>query len=312
MPEAVETIIVGAGHGGLSVSCYLAKAGHGHLVLERGEIGETWRSQRWDSFKVNSPNSLNQLPGDQSPLSEPDGFWHRDELLQNFESYASAMNLPVRTGVNVTGISTGPGGKGFEVKAEGGSYQAANVVVASGAMQTPHTPTVSKELPSWLDQMHTAAYRNPDQLKPGGVLIIGSAQSGVQIAEELIEAGRPVYLCTSKVGRSIRQYRGRDVLYWGIATGNLYQTVADLEDPNMQFAAQGQVSGTKGGHTISLQQLARDGVVLLGGLKGVSGDQLSLRENFVENCDFADGVSQRRKIQIDAFIEKMESMPHLL
>jgi len=222
------------------------------------------------------------------------------------------MNLPVRTGVNVTDISTGPGGKGFEVKAEGGSYQAANVVVASGAMQTPHTPTVSKELPSWLDQMHTAAYRNPDQLKPGGVLIIGSAQSGVQIAEELIEAGRPVYLCTSKVGRSIRQYRGRDVLYWGIATGNLYQTVADLEDPNMQFAAQGQVSGTNGGHTISLQQLARDGVVLLGGLKGVSGDQLSLRENLVENRDFADGVSQRRKIQIDAFIEKMESMPHLL
>ena len=211
MPEIVETIIVGAGHGGLSVSCYLAKPGHGDLILERGEIGETWRSQRWDSFKVNSPNSLNQLPGDQSPLSEPDGFWHRDELLQNFESYASAMNLPVRTGVNVTGISTGPGGKGFEVKAEGGSYQAANVVVASGAMQTPHTPTVSKELPSWLDQMNTAAYRNPDQLKPGGVLIIGSAQSGVQIAEELIEVGRPVYLCTSKVGRSIRQYRGRDV-----------------------------------------------------------------------------------------------------
>ena len=160
--------------------------------------------------------------------------------------------------------------------------------------------------------MHTVAYRNPDQLKPGGVLIIGSAQSGVQIAEELIEAGRPVYLCTSKVGRSIRQYRGRDVLYWGIAIGNLYQTVADLEYPNMQFAAQGQVSGTKVGHTISLQQLARYGLVLLGGLKWVSGDQLSLRENLVENCDFADGVSQRRKIQIDAFIEKMESMPHLL
>jgi len=222
---------VGAGHGGLSVSCHLDKAGHAHLVLERGEIGETWRSQRWDSFKVNSPNSLNQLPCDQSPLSDPDGFWHRDELLQNFASYASAMNLAVRTGVNVTGISTGPGGKGFEVKAEGGSYQAANVVVASGALQTPHIPTGSKELPSWLDQMHTAAYRNPDQLKPGGVLI----------AEELIEAGRPVYLCTSKVGRSIRQYRGRYVLYRGIATGNLYQTVADLEDPNMQLAAQGQV-----------------------------------------------------------------------
>jgi len=290
MPETVETIIVGAGHAGLSVSCHLAKTGHGHLVLERGEIGETWRSQRWDSFTVNVPNSLNQLPGDESLLSDPDGFWHRDELLQSLESHASAIKLPVRTGVNVTGISSGPGGNGFEVKAEGGSYHAANVVVASGAMQAAHTPAVSEELPSWLDQMHTAAYRNPDQLKPGGVLIIGSAQSGVQIAEELIKAGRPVYLCTSKVGRSIRQYRGRDVLYWGRATGNLCQTVADLEDPNMQFAAQPQVSGTRGGHTISLQQLARDGVVLLGGLKGVSGDQISLMENLVENCDFADGV----------------------
>jgi putative flavoprotein involved in K+ transport len=304
MPETVETVIVGAGHAGLSVSCHLAKAGHGHLVLERGEIAETWRSQRWDSFTVNSPNSLNQLPGDESPLSEPDGFWHRDELLQSMESHASALNLPVRTGVDVTGISPGPGGKGFEVEAEGGSYHAANVVVASGAMQTAHTPEVSKELPSWLDQVHTADYRNPDQLKSGGVLIIGSAQSGVQIAEELIEAGRPVYLCTSKVGRSIRLYRGRDVLYWRIANGSLYQTVADLEDPNMQYAAQPQVSGTRGGHTISLQQLARDGVVLLGCLTGVSGDQISLRESLVENCDFADGVSQRLKVQLDAFIEK--------
>ena len=103
----------------------------------------------------------------------------------------------------------------------------------------------------------------------------------MQIDEELIEAGRPFYLCTSKVVRSIGQYRGRDVLYWSIAIGNLYQTVADLEYPNMQFAAQGQVSGTKGGHTISLQQPAPDGVLSLGGLKGVSGDQLSLRENLV-------------------------------
>ena len=304
MPETAETIIVGAGHAGLSVSCHLAKAGHDHLVLERGGIAETWRIQRWDSFTVNSPNSLNQLPGDQTPLSEPDGFWHRDELLQSFESHASSMKLPVRTGVNVTSISAAPGGKGFEIKGGAGSYNAQDVVVASGTMQTPQTPAVSKELPSWLDRLHTADYRNPDRLKSGGVLIVGSAQSGVQIAEELIEAGRPVYLCTSKVGRATRKYRGRDVLYWDIATGNLDQTVADLEDPNMQFAAQGQVSGTKGGHTISLQQLARDGVVLLGGLKGASGDRIQLLPNLVDNCNFADGVAQRRKIQIDDFIAK--------
>ena len=116
MPATVETIIVGAGHAGLSVSCRLTKAGHDHIVLERGAIAETWRSQRWDSFTLNSPNRLNQLPGDQRPLAEPDGFWHRNELLQSFESHAGFMKLPVRTRINVTGISTGPRGKGFEIR----------------------------------------------------------------------------------------------------------------------------------------------------------------------------------------------------
>lgn len=304
MPQTVETIIVGAGHGGLSVSCHLSKAGHDYIVLERGAIAETWRSQRWDSFTLNSPNQLNQLPGDQRPLSNPDGFWHLDELLQSFESHASSMKLPVRTRVNVTGIGPGPRGSGIEIRSDAGSYIAASVVVASGTAQTPQTPAASKELPTWIDQVHTAGYRNPEQLKPGGVLIVGSAQSGVQIAEELIEAGRPVYLCTSKVGRSPRNYRGRDTLYWAIDMGNLDRTVADLEDPNMQFSPQAQVSGTKGGHTISLQQLARDGVVLLGGLKGASGDRVQLREDLVDNCNFADRASQQRKDTIDNYITK--------
>ena len=302
MPETSETIIVGAGQAGLSISCQLSQANRDHLVLERGAIAETWRSQRWDSFTLNSPNRMNQLPGDQRPLSDPDGFWHRDELLQSYESHARTMKLPVRTGVNVTGIGPGPGGKWFEVRTFDGSYNAANVVVASGTMQTPRTPAVSKELPPWLDQVHTADFRNPDQLKPGGVLIIGSAQSGVQIAEELIEAGRPVYLCTSKVGRSPRNYRGKDILYWGIESGFLNQTVADLEDPNMQFTTQPQVSGTKGGHTVTLQQLARDGVVLFGGLKGASRDQVQFRDDLKDNCDLGDGASQRAKQRIDDYI----------
>ena len=134
MAEAVETIIVGAGQAGLGVSCHLTEAGQGHIVLERGAILETWRSQHWDSFALNSPNRLNQLPGDKRPLAHPDGFWHRDELLQSFEGHASSMKLPVRTGVNVTGIGPGPGGNGFEIRSEAGIYNADNVVVASGAM----------------------------------------------------------------------------------------------------------------------------------------------------------------------------------
>ncbi len=304
MPLTTNTIIVGAGQAGLSVSCRLSEAGRDHLVLERGSIAETWRTQRWDSFQVNSPNRINQLPGDQRPLSDPDGFWYRDELLQSFESHALAMKLPLRTGVNVTGIVPGPGGYGFEVQSEDGSYNAGNVVVASGTMQTPRTPPVSEELPSWLDQVHTADYRNPDHLKPGGVLIVGSGQSGVQIAEELIEAGRPVYLCTSKVGRLPRNYRGKDILYWSIEMGAQDDTVADLEDANMQFASQPQISGTKGGHTIALQQLARDDAVLLGGLKGASGDRIHLREDLRDNCDQGDNSSQRMKERIDEYIVK--------
>lgn len=302
MPNPVETIIIGAGQAGLSVSCQLSMAGHDHLVLERGKIGETWRAQRWDSFTVNSPNSMNQLPGDRSPLSDPYGFWTRDELIQSFESHATSMKLPVRTGVNVTSVSPGSNGSRFEVKTTEATYQTNNVVVASGTMQTPRTPAVGQELPSWIDQVHTADYRNPDQLKPGGVLIVGSAQSGVQIAEELIEAGRPVYLCTSKVGRSPRNYRGRDILYWGIESGALDATVADLDDPNMQFATQPQVSGTRGGHTVALQQLARDGVVLLGGLKGASGNQVQFQDNLKENCVFGDDASQGAKNRIDTYI----------
>ncbi len=147
MAETVETIIVGAGPAGLSVSCHLTEASHGHIVLERGAVLETWRSQRWDSFTLNSPNRLNQLPGDQRPLAYPDGFWHLDELLHSFESHANSRKLPVRTGVNVTGIGPGPGGKGFEISSEAGSYNAVNVVVATGTMQTPVTPGVKKELP---------------------------------------------------------------------------------------------------------------------------------------------------------------------
>ncbi|GIT02537.1 MAG: hypothetical protein CM1200mP27_11620 [Chloroflexota bacterium] len=194
MPESVDTIIVGAGQAGLSVSSYLATAGRDHLILERGEIAETWRSQRWESFTVNSPNWMNQLPGDDRPLDKPNDFWHRDELIESFTSHAKAKKLPVREGTTVTGVNPGSRRNSFTIQTESGPFIAKNVVIASGIMQTPRTPSISQELPSWIDQIHTAEYRNSSQLKSGGILFVGSAQSGVQIAEELIEEGKQVYL----------------------------------------------------------------------------------------------------------------------
>ena len=304
MPESVDTIIVGAGQAGLSVSSYLAKAGRDHLILERGEIAETWRSQRWDSFTVNSPNWMNQLPGDDRTLAKPDDFWHRDELIESFTSHAKAKKLPVRIGTTVTGVTAGSRRNTFEVQTGSGSFNTKNVVVASGIMQTPRTPAISEELPSWIDQIHTAGYRNSNQLKPGGILIVGSAQSGVQIAEELIEEGKQVYLCTSKVGRSPRFYRGKDVLYWNIQSGFMDIRPRDLEDPNMEFAPQPQVSGTRGGHAVSLQQLAREGVILLGSMRGAAGDVVTLEDNLQENYDQADAASMAHKTRIDEYIEK--------
>ena len=304
MPESVDTIIVGAGQAGLSVSSYLAKAGRDHLILERGEIAETWRSQRWESFTVNSPNWMNQLPGDDSPLAKPNDFWHLDELIESFTSHAKAKKLPVRSGTAVTGVNPGSRRNAFDIQTESGSFNAKNVVVASGIMQTPRTPAISEELPYWVDQIHTAGYRNSSQLKPGGILIVGSAQSGVQIAEELIEEGKQVYLCTSKVARSPRFYRGKDVLYWNIKSGFMDIGTRDLEDPNMEFAPQPQVSGTRGGHAVTLQQLAREGVIMLGGMKGATGDVVTLEDNLRENYDQADAASLALKTRIDEYIAK--------
>jgi putative flavoprotein involved in K+ transport len=303
MPESVNTIIVGAGQAGLSVSTYLTKAGREHLVLERGEIAETWRSQRWESFTVNSPNWMNQLPGDESYLAKPNDFWHLDELIESFTSHAKAKKLPVRSGTAVTSVSPGSRRNTFDIQTERGLFNAKNVVVASGIMQTPRTPAISEELPSWINQIHTAEYRNSSQLKPGGILIVGSAQSGVQIAEELIEEGKQVYLCTSKVGRSPRFYRGKDVLYWNVKSGFMDVVPKDLEDPNMEFAAQPQVSGTRGGHAVSLQQLAREGVIILGGMKGATGDVVTLEDNLLENYEQADAASTSLKTRVDEYIE---------
>ena len=306
MPESVDTIIVGAGQAGLSVSSYLATAGRDHLILERGEIAETWRSQRWESFTVNSPNWMNQLPGDDRPLDKPNDFWHRDELIESFTSHAKAKKLPVREFTTVTGGNPGSRRNSFTIQTESGPFIAKNVVIASGIMQTPRTPSISQELPSWIDQIHTAEYRNSSQLKSGGILIVGSAQSGVQIAEELIEEGKQVYLCTSKVGRSPRFYRCKDVLYWNIKSGFMDIGPRDLEDPNMEFAPQVQVSGTKGGHAVSLQQLAREGVIMLGGMKGATGDVVTLADNLRDNYDQADTASLALKTRIDEYIAKNE------
>jgi len=298
-----DVVVIGGGQAGLGIGYYLGASGRDFVILERGRVGETWRSQRWDSFAVNTPNWANRLPGDPYEGDEPDGFYHRDELVEYFERYAAKFDLPVAEGVTVTGVDAD--GKGFRVTFEDTSgtvdaVTATNVVIASGMMQAPKIPRLRELFPESLLQLHASDYRSPEHLPPGAVVVIGGGQSGCQISMDLIHAGREVYLCTSKVGRLRRRYRHRDVVEWGEDMGFWDVGVDDLSDPALEFAAQPQVSGVgRFGSTLSLQSMARDGVHLMGRLSDVENGVLKTNDSLGEHIAFADERSAEftRKIE---------------
>lgn len=293
-------IVVGAGQAGLATSYHLRQRGIEHVVLERGRIGETWRTQRWDSFAVNTPNWANGLPGRPYEGDAPDGFYHRDELVQSYEDYARAFELPVRTGVAVTGLDTD--GERMRVETGEGAHTASHVIVAAGTMNVPRIPAFSAGLPDAVAQLHTADYRSPDQLAPGAVLVVGGGQSGGQIVEELCAAGRTTYFATSKTGYLPRRYRGRDSLAWWRETGFLDVAVEDLEDPAMQFATQPLISGTRDGHTVTLPFLARAGATLLGRVRAIEDGVVHLNDDLAENIAAGAAFAERITTGIDAWI----------
>ena len=302
----LDVVVIGGGQAGLSIGYYLRAAGREFVIFERGRVGETWRSQRWDSFAVNTPNWANGLPGDPYEGDEPDGFYHRDELVEYFERYAGKFELPVTESVTVTGVDTN--GDGFRVTYEDAAgvvdtVTTANIVVASGMMQAPKIPRVRGRFPASLLHLHASDYRSPESLPPGAVVVIGSGQSGCQISVDLIHAGRDVYLCTSKVGRLRRRYRQRDVVEWGEDMGFWDVAVEELPDPAMEFAAQPQVSGVgRLGSTLSLQSMARDGVHLMGRLSDVEDGVLKTDGSLAEHIAFADERSAEFTRMIEDWI----------
>jgi putative flavoprotein involved in K+ transport len=311
----LDTVIVGAGQAGLGVSYFLQRNGCKHIVFERGRIGESWLSQRWDSFRLNTPYFMNILPGLPYNGSEPDGFCRPDELVHYFQRYVEHFSLPVRTGVTVLSVEQSEDKEHFIVKTKTigqgeESVTSRSVVIASGVLQTPKFPATRSQLPHDIAQLHTADYRSAAALPAGAVVIVGSGQSGCQIAEDLLSAGRRVYLCTSKVGRAPRRYRGRDILEWWIDMKFLDVTLASLEDKAISRAPQPQVSGLgRYGHTVSLQYLARQGAVILGRLMNVEADTLVLSDEAAAHVRFADEFSQRLKDGIDAYLARAGITP---
>jgi putative flavoprotein involved in K+ transport len=306
MPDRIlDAAVVGAGPAGLATSALLNQSGMRHVVLERERIGETWRTQRWNSFTLNSPNRFNILPGDTSPNGNPDGFDSGRDFVSYLEGYAKRFQLPVREHSRVVHVERNSSAYHVTALVHGTptSYLCRQVIVASGAMNEPKTPSLSKNIARHVRQCHAGDYRSPSDLPDGAVLVVGSAQSGLQVAEELLESGRRVYLSTSRVGRVPRRYRGRDILEWLLKTGFYDMKTEDVADPREFELRQPQVSGVGPlGHTLSLQSVARRGAVVMGGIAGASGTSVSIHPNAGDHIRFADDVSRRIKALVEHYI----------
>lgn len=284
MTHRVDTVVVGGGYAGLTASAALDRRGVDHVVLERGRIGESWRTQRWDTFRLNTPRWMSGLSGD--------GFAPVSELIDALERRAAT--LPVQEGVEVRRVWRQRGGRYLVVTSDA-VIETENIIAASGAQRVPRIPAVARSVSGrGIEHLHTADYRRAGDLVDGGVLVVGSAQSGVQIAEDLLRSGRRVHLSTSRVGRMARTYRGRDTADWLEAMGKYDEpgTSGRREVPPQVGA----------GRTISLQSLARDGAVLLGRVLGADGARLRLGDELGEHMRFADATSARCKAEIDAWI----------
>lgn len=277
--------VVGGGQAGLATSWELTERGVEHVVLERGRIGQTWRG-RWDAFCLVTPNWTVQLPGCPYDEDAPDGFMPRDDIVAYLERYATHTGSPVREGVEVNRV--GRDDAAFTLTTSAGDLRARSVVLASGACQRPFRPAGADGFPRDLQLMDVNGYSNPDTIAPGRVLIIGSGQSGCQLAEELHEAGREVFLAAGRAPWVTRRIGGRDFFYWLVASGFLEASVDSLQEPAARLTSNPLATGHGGGHDLHLRTLQATGVTLLGRFEGANADRARFATDLAETIAWGD------------------------
>jgi putative flavoprotein involved in K+ transport len=305
MTESVQVAIVGAGQAGLSVSYGLKQRGISHCLLEQHRVGHAWREERWDSFCLVTPNWQCQLPGFTYAGKDPEGFMQKDEIVDYLERYVQSFAPPVREGVSVRVVRSRSPRAGFELETSQGRLHAAEVVIATGGYHTPRVPSAAQKLPSSIFQVHSANYKNPQQLPDGAVLVVGTGQSGAQIAEDLQLAGRKVHLCVGNAPRCARRYRGRDVVEWLELMGHYDVPITQQANPDQaREKTNHYVTGRSGGHDLDLRAFASEGMSLYGPLLDIDERLLHFAPELARNLDAADDVYVGINRAIDEYITK--------
>jgi putative flavoprotein involved in K+ transport len=291
-------VVIGAGQSGLAMSWWLAARSIDHVVLERGEVANTWRTERWDSLTLLTPNWQSRLPGFGYEGDDPDGFRTMPETIAFLERYARHVSPPLQTHCPVTAVRRTA--DGYEVVAREGAWQCKAVVLATGAFNIAQLPKVAETVPSGIAQLTTVQYRNPQSLEPGGVMVVGAAASGAQIADEIHRSGRPVTLAVGEHVRAPRMYRGRDIQWWMDATGlndERYDQVENLR--RARNLSSFQIAGYADRRNIDLNALTSLGVKLVGRLAGIRDGKAQLSGSLRNLCELADLKQNRLLNTID-------------
>ncbi len=297
MAEKIDTLVVGGGQAGIAMSEHLSNCKVPHLVLERHRIAERWRSERWDSLVANGPAWHDRLPGMEFADFDPNAFPSKERVADYLVAYADMINAPIRCGVEVREVRRNVGRPGFRVETSDGVIEADSVVAATGSFQIPVIPDLVPA-DAEITQIHSSAYRNPDQLPEGAVLVVGAGSSGAQIADELLLSGKSVYLSVGPHDLPPRSYRGRDFVWW---LGVLGKWDAVTIEPGMEHVTIA-VSGARGGHTVDFRRLARQGITLVGMTESFKNDVMHFAMDLADNIVRGNAYTLSLLDEADAYV----------